>query len=40
VERGGGNPYFTEELVKWLVEQGMIETDQAAWRVLMKTAGD
>lgn len=40
VDRGGGNPYFTEELVKWLVEQGMIETDQLAWRVLMRAAGD
>ena len=31
VERGGGNPYFTEELVKWLIEQGMIETGPQVW---------
>ncbi len=27
VERGTGNPYFIEELVNWLIEQGVIETD-------------
>jgi class 3 adenylate cyclase/tetratricopeptide (TPR) repeat protein len=32
VERGGGNPYFTEELVKWLVEQGLIQVSPAGWR--------
>jgi class 3 adenylate cyclase/tetratricopeptide (TPR) repeat protein len=33
VERGGGNPYFTEELVKWLVEQGLIQVGPSGWRV-------
>jgi len=33
VERGGGNPYFTEELVTWLVEQGLIETGSTTWQV-------
>ena len=36
VEQGGGNPYFTEELVKWLIEQDMIEAGPTTWRVRMK----
>jgi predicted ATPase/class 3 adenylate cyclase len=33
VERGGGNPYFTEELVRWLIEQDVIEADDESWQV-------
>ncbi len=33
VERGGGNPYFTEELVQWLIEQGVIEVGLERWQV-------
>lgn len=33
VEQGGGNPYFTEELVNWLIEQGMIEAGPDTWQV-------
>ncbi len=33
VERTGGNPYFTEELVKLLIERGMIETGPSTWTV-------
>jgi class 3 adenylate cyclase/tetratricopeptide (TPR) repeat protein len=36
VAQGGGNPYFIEELVKWLVEQNMIETSQSVWQVRMR----
>lgn len=33
VERGGGNPYFTEELVHWLIEQEVLETGTDTWQV-------
>ncbi|MCD6344847.1 MAG: AAA family ATPase, partial [Anaerolineae bacterium] len=33
VERSAGNPYFTEELVHWLIEQGVIETGPDVWQV-------
>ena len=33
IERGAGNPYFTEELLHWLIEQGVIETGTNTWRV-------
>jgi class 3 adenylate cyclase/tetratricopeptide (TPR) repeat protein len=35
VERGGGNPYFMEELSQWLIAQGVIERqpDDTEWRV-------
>ncbi len=36
VEHSGGNPYFAEELVHWLIEEGVIETGPepgSAWRV-------
>ncbi len=33
VERGGGNPYFTEELVHWLIEQGVLVPDADTWQV-------
>jgi tetratricopeptide (TPR) repeat protein len=36
VERGAGNPYFTEELVRWLIERGVIGTGpdaESAWWV-------
>ncbi len=36
VTQGSGNPYFIEELVKWLVEQNMIETSQSVWQVRMR----
>lgn len=33
VERGSGNPYFTEELVRWLIEQDVIEAGEERWEV-------
>jgi tetratricopeptide (TPR) repeat protein len=33
VERSAGNPYFAEELVHWLIEQGVIETGPDVWQV-------
>lgn len=33
VGRTGGNPYFAEELVKLLIERGMIETGPSTWTV-------
>jgi len=31
VERGEGHPYFTEELVRWIVEQGVLRKDGQSW---------
>jgi class 3 adenylate cyclase/tetratricopeptide (TPR) repeat protein len=32
-ERSGGNPYFMEELVHWLIEQGILLIEQEQWQV-------
>ena len=33
VEHTDGNPYYVEELVKWLVEEGVVDTSGEQWRV-------
>jgi class 3 adenylate cyclase/tetratricopeptide (TPR) repeat protein/tRNA A-37 threonylcarbamoyl transferase component Bud32 len=43
VERADGNPFYIEELVKILIEDGVIvkgETDDARWRVLPERLAD
>ena len=40
VERGGGNPYFTEELVKWLVEHGLITINATGWQARVEQPKD
>ncbi|MFN8371340.1 MAG: protein kinase [Anaerolineae bacterium] len=43
VERADGNPFYIEELVKILIEDGVIakgETDEANWRVLPERLAD
>ena len=31
VEKGGGNPYFIEELVQWLIEQAVLRPGSEVW---------
>ena len=31
-----GNPYYVEELVKWLVQEGVVDTSHDPWRVAAK----
>jgi tetratricopeptide (TPR) repeat protein len=33
VRTADGNPYYVEELVKWLVEEGVVDTTADRWRV-------
>ena len=33
VRTADGNPYYVEELVKWLVEEGVVDTSADRWRV-------
>jgi class 3 adenylate cyclase/tetratricopeptide (TPR) repeat protein len=33
VDTAEGNPFYLEELVKWLVEAGVIDTSQAVWQI-------
>jgi tetratricopeptide (TPR) repeat protein len=33
VRTADGNPYYVEELVKWLVEEGVVDTSAEHWRV-------
>ena len=33
VRTADGNPYYVEELVKWLVEEGVVDTTADTWRV-------
>jgi class 3 adenylate cyclase/tetratricopeptide (TPR) repeat protein len=33
VRTADGNPYYVEELVKWLVEEGVVDTSADSWRV-------
>src|SRR3954463_16442013 len=33
VRTADGNPYYVEELVKWLVEEGVVDTSADPWRV-------
>jgi class 3 adenylate cyclase/tetratricopeptide (TPR) repeat protein len=33
VRTADGNPYYVEELVKWLVEEGVVDTSADHWRV-------
>lgn len=32
VERGGGNPYFMEELLRWLLDEGVITVTAQGWQ--------
>ena len=34
VERSEGNPYFAEQIVRFLQEENLIETSQAGWRLV------
>ena len=33
VDTADGNPYYVEELVKWLVEEGVVDTTADRWQV-------
>ncbi|MGH8912852.1 MAG: ATP-binding protein, partial [Acidimicrobiia bacterium] len=39
VSAAEGNPYFIEELVKWLIDEGVIETDAEGWKVIEEAIG-
>ena len=36
VERSEGNPYFAEQILRYLQEENLIETSQAGWRLVRK----
>lgn len=38
VEGGAGNPYFIEELVQWLIEQGVLRPGAEVWEVAEERA--
>lgn len=35
-----GNPFFVEELVKWLVQEGVVDTASQQWTVQARSLGD
>jgi tetratricopeptide (TPR) repeat protein len=39
VRTADGNPYYVEELVKWLVEEGVVDTTGDRWRVATRAVG-
>lgn len=36
-ERGAGNPFFIEEVVRWLIARGVVRTDTEPWSVTADT---
>ena len=40
VERAEGNPFYVEELIKMLIEEGVIITGEGAWRVAAERLAD
>ncbi len=40
VDTADGNPFYVEELVKWLVQQGVVDTAEERWAVRAGAIGD
>jgi class 3 adenylate cyclase/tetratricopeptide (TPR) repeat protein len=38
VDTADGNPFYVEELVKWLIEEGVVDTSGDRWRVVAEAA--
>ncbi|MHA1290403.1 MAG: ATP-binding protein, partial [Candidatus Thorarchaeota archaeon] len=40
LDQAGGNPFFIEELIKMLIEEGVIEADDGPWRIRLEKLAD
>jgi len=40
VDESGGNPFFIEEMIKMLIEEGVIETEDDPWRIKLDKLAD